>query len=736
MKIYTTSSDEVSNPLKGCSMERGDPGPKIPARRGRRTNAFRAGAMARKTREHRTSRGITPRETGQPDVDGFQDLFQAFMDNGPAIAWLKDADGRHVYLNRALQQRFYDGSKDWYGKTDFELWPPEMAARFRESDLAVLGAERTIDVVEGTVNPDGSLSWWWNFRFPFRDSSGRLYVGGMGIEISERKRLEAELTSLAAVVQHSGEFVSLARLDTQIAYVNETGAKMVGSSPEKMIGMSALEVVDQSFRDRVLDEVIPVVVEKGSWEGELEYRNLTTGEVIYAYAMIFLIRDPETGAPLYFANTSRDITDRRRAEEALLRARDELEERVRARTAELEKAYLSLKCEAEERRFLEEHLRQSQKMEAIGTLAGGIAHDFNNILAGIIGFTEMVEEDLPEDSHLREYVRRIHKASLRGRDLVRQILTFSRKADHARAPTSLSPVINETCNLLRASLPATIEILVDLRSIEDQVKASAVELQQIIMNLATNAAQAMKERGGILGISLSEIDLAEPLPLGDPGMKPGRYLELVVTDTGEGMAPDVMKRVFEPFFTTRRIGEGTGMGLAVVYGIVKSLGGAVTVESKPLAGSTFHVFLPKTDAGPESEVPVPHGIPGGTERVLFVDDEGLLVELGHDLLESLGYRVTAVTDSAKALSVFSSNPASFDLVITDQIMPGLTGIDLAKHFLGIRGDIPIILCTGHSATVSPEMAKEAGVRAFVMKPLSKEDLAEVVRAVLDVGTVQ
>jgi len=736
LKIYNTSSDEVSNPLKECSMERGDPGPKTPARRGRRTNAFRAGATARKTREHRASQGVTPRETGQPDVDGFQDLFQAFMDNGPAIAWLKDADGRHVYLNRVLQQRFYDGSKDWWGKTDFELWPPEMAARFRESDLAVLGAERTIDVVEETVNPDGTLSWWWNFRFPFRDASGRRYVGGMGMEISERKRLEAELSSLAAVVQHSSEFVSLAKLDTQIVYVNETGAKMVGSSPEKMIGMSALEVVHQPFRDRVLDEVIPVVVEKGSWEGELEYRNLATGEVMYAYAMVFLICDPETGAPLYFANTSRDITDRRRAEEALLRARDELEERVRTRTAELEKAYLSLKSETEERRSLEERLRQSQKMEAIGTLAGGIAHDFNNILAGIIGFTEMVEEDLPEDSHLREYVRRIHKASLRGRDLVRQILTFSRKADHARTPTFLSPVINETCNLLKASLPATIEILVDLRSVEDRVRSSAVELQQILMNLATNAAHAMKERGGTLRISLSEVDLTGPLPLGDPGMKPGRYLELVVTDTGEGMAPDVMKRVFEPFFTTRRIGEGTGMGLAVVYGIVKGLGGTVTVESEPRAGSTFHVFLPKTDAGPESEVPVPHGIPGGTERVLFVDDEDLLVELGHDLLESLGYRVTALTDSEKALRVFSSNPASFDLVITDQIMPGLTGIDLAKHFLAIRGDIPIILCTGHSATVSPEIAKEAGVRAFVMKPLSKEDLAEVIRAVLDVGTVQ
>jgi PAS domain S-box-containing protein len=669
-------------------------------------------------------------------VHGFQDLFRAFMDNGPAIAWLKDDEGRHVYLNRALQQRFYDGSKEWYGKTDFELWPPEMAARFRESDLAVLGAERTIDVIEETINPDGSRSWWWNFRFPFRDSSGKRYVGGMGIEISERKRLEAELSKLAAVVRHSNEFVGLATLDGEIIYVNETGARMVGSSREEMMGMSVIDFVSEPFRDKVLHEVFPALKEKGSWEGELGYSNRTSGETMHVNAMTFVVHDPETGAPLYLANTSRDITGRKRAEEALLRARDELEERVLMRTEELEKAYLSLKRETEERQFLEERLRQSQKMEAIGTLAGGIAHDFNNILAGIIGFTEMVEEDLPEDSHLREYVRRILKASLRGRDLVKQILTFSRKADHVRAPISLTPVINETCNLLRASFPAGIEIFLDMSATMDRVNASAVELQQVLMNLATNGAHAMRGMEGTLNISLGEVDLAPPFPLGDPEMKPGGYLELAVTDTGEGMTPDVMKRVFEPFFTTRGIGEGTGMGLAVVYGIVKGLGGTITVESEPQMGSTFRVLLPKAGAGSESEAPLPRRVRGGTERVLFVDDEDLLVDLAHDLLESLGYRVTGVTDSTQALRIFSSDPASFDLVITDQIMPGLTGLNLAERFLGIRKDIPIILCTGHSATVSPEVAKKAGIRAFVMKPLSKEDLTEVIRAVLDVKAVQ
>ena len=251
------------------------------------------------------------------------------------------------------------------------------------------------------------------------------------------------------------------------------------------------------------------------------------------------------------------------------------------------------------------------------------------------------------------------------------------------------------------------------------------------MNLATNASLAMQEKGGTLEISLTDIDFTPDSPVLEPDVMPGEYVQLTVKDTGVGMTPDVMKRVFEPFFTTREVGKGTGMGLAVVYGIVKDLQGTITVESAPGVGSTFRVFLPKVQAEALKEEAHTAQISGGTERILFIDDEEMLVEWGQATLERLGYTVTAVTDSKEALNTFSSDPSRFDLVITDHTMPGMTGVQIARELLKIRPDIPIILCTGHSETVSPEIAKEAGIREYLMKPLAKQELAEAVRRVSD-----
>ncbi len=439
----------------------------------------------------------------------------------------------------------------------------------------------------------------------------------------------------------------------------------------------------------------------------------------------------DQGKPLRMTGICLDITDRKKIEGELKKVLDELEKRIEERTAELQQAYDKLTEETIERERLEGQLRHSQKMEAIGTLAGGIAHDFNNILAAIIGFSEMVEEDIPLGKPSVQHVQRVINAASRGRELVQQILAFSRKTEHSRHPVSLSSVTNETVQFMRATIPATIDILLDSGPTSDTILATPVEVQQILMNLVTNASLAMQQHGGILHVSIADVDLEPDSPVLEADMAPGEYLRLVVSDTGTGMTPDVVERIFEPFFTTREVGQGTGMGLAVVYGIVKSLHGNIQVESEQGVGTTFNVFFPKVRTDAIAETLSTEQSPGKRERVLFIDDEEFLVEWGQSLLERLGYEVTAMNDSTEAFETFSSDPSQFDLVITDQTMPGITGLNLAREFLKIRPDIPVILCSGHSDVVTLDTLKEAGITEFLMKPLARQELAEIIRRVLD-----
>ncbi|MHB8111215.1 MAG: response regulator [Syntrophorhabdaceae bacterium] len=441
------------------------------------------------------------------------------------------------------------------------------------------------------------------------------------------------------------------------------------------------------------------------------------------------VRD-ENGEITCWVGINLDIDERKTMEEELRKSRDELEYRVQERTVQLQEAYESLQLESKERQKAEDQLRQSQKMEAIGTLAGGIAHDFNNILAAILGFTEMAIDDVSDRSPAKDNLKNVLKSAMRARDLVKQILTFSRKTSYDRTPILLSPLVKETSQLLRATIPATIEIKLSITVTSDTVFAAPTEVQQILMNLGTNASLAMEERGGVLEISLTDIDFM-PDSAFETEMASGEYVQLMVKDTGTGMTPDVMRRAFEPFFTTRELGMGTGMGLAVVYGIVTDLKGTITVESEPGIGSIFRVFLPKVKTEVKEDQPETLQIPTGTESILFVDDEDMLVEWARGTLEKLGYSATSLTDPARALTMFSSDPSRFDLVITDQSMPSMSGMQLARELLTIRPDIPIILCTGHSAIVSPEKAKKAGIKEFLMKPVTREELAKVVRRVID-----
>jgi PAS domain S-box-containing protein len=379
----------------------------------------------------------------------------------------------------------------------------------------------------------------------------------------------------------------------------------------------------------------------------------------------------------------------------------------------------------------EARLRQSQKMEAMGALAGGIAHDFNNILAAIIGITEMVLDDVSDNPFVRQRLERVLQASFRGRDLIRQILAFSRKSAGERKQFGLTSLIQEMHGLLRSTLPTTIRMPLAIRTSDDYVLADPTQIEQVLVNLVTNAAYAMRD-GGQLTIGVSSVTFPRGSLLPDPDLEPGSYVKLTVKDTGTGMTEEVRQRIFEPFFTTKEQGKGTGMGLAVVYGIVKSHGGAITVKSEVGQGSIFDVFLPQAQKpevtkGEETT----STLPTGTERILFVDDEELLLETMRCVLASLGYHVTVAQHGTEAWSLFLEDPSRFDLVITDQIMPDTTGLALAQKMLRVRKEMPIILCTGYSEMVSVSKAKEVGICEFFMKPVTKKELAETIRKALD-----
>jgi signal transduction histidine kinase/CheY-like chemotaxis protein len=411
--------------------------------------------------------------------------------------------------------------------------------------------------------------------------------------------------------------------------------------------------------------------------------------------------------------------------------------RVNTRTAQLNKMNEELKAEIEERKRAEKQkeslqmqLIQSQKMEAIGTLAGGIAHDFNNILSAIIGYAEISLDDAPKKSDLQSNLNNLLKAGFRGRDLIKQILTFSRQSEFESKPIRVEPVVKECIKFLRASLPATIEIRQDLK-FNATVMADPTQIHQVIMNLCTNAAHAMHEKGGILNIRLTEVELDGDFLSGYQDVFPGKFLCLSIDDTGCGISPDAVDHIFEPFFTTKEKGKGTGMGLSVVHGIVKKYHGLITVSSDPKKGTVFNVFLPVIETNAISDNDKEEILLSGTERILFVDDEYFQVDLGKKIFGRLGYEVVAETNSLKALELFRKNPDDFDLVITDMIMPNLPGDKLAKELIAIRPDIPIIICTGYSEQLEAEKAESLGLKAIVMKPLLIQDLAKTVREVLD-----
>ncbi len=386
-----------------------------------------------------------------------------------------------------------------------------------------------------------------------------------------------------------------------------------------------------------------------------------------------------------------------------------------------------------QRKRIEEELAQAHKMEAIGTLAGGIAHEFNNVIGIILGNAELALDDVPDWNPAKESLKTIRSASFRAKEVVRQILAFARKSMMAREPFEITMVVKECLKLMRASIPTTIDIKTNIVSEPQLVLGNATEIHQVLMNLCTNAAQSMGTKTGTIHVDLSQIALDQKAAGSYEGIAAGDYVRLCVKDNGCGMKPETLARIFEPYYTTKEVGQGTGMGLAVAYGIVKKTDGAISATSEFGNGTSIEVLLPlvKGTAKSEANAKEPVASEGKGQRILLVDDEPSIVNLFKQSLERLGYQVTAMTDSLSALKFFRTNPDQCDLVITDMSMPNMAGDQLAMELLKTRPDLPILICTGHSDHMDKDRAKQIGIRGYLSKPVDRQELTEAVERLLE-----
>ncbi len=424
-------------------------------------------------------------------------------------------------------------------------------------------------------------------------------------------------------------------------------------------------------------------------------------------------------------------------QEKVQSANNALEKRVQERTKQIASANKDLKKEIEvrkrhekEKTKLEGQLVQLQKMETIGTLAGGIAHDFNNILTPILGYTEMALEELSDESLLRYDIEQINNAATRGKDLVQQILTFSRQVDYEKKPLRLDVEVTEVLKLIRASFPSNIEILQELDKNCGTVLADSTQMHQIIMNLCTNAYHAMMGKGGVLMVRLDKQKVGSRTIIGTDKVQKGTYLRLCISDTGHGMDKRTVERIFEPFFTKKEVGSGSGLGLSVVHGIVNNYNGTILVESEPGKGSSFTIYLPQYSEFYEEPVNQVQSLQKGKGSILFVDDEKEITFMGKRMLESLGYSVDIKTDSQEALQAFSSDPHKYDLLVTDQAMPKMMGTELIGKVKEIRADLKSIIITGYQESIPANAMEQYGIADIISKPLIMSEFSELIGKVL------
>ena len=624
---------------------------------------------------------------------------ESILNKTPDIIYRLDPEGRFTFISDAVR-KYGHRPYTFMGKSIMEFVHPEDRDRARRKILERRSGKRGSTDLEVRLRMgfNGREDDWSAFLvsseglYDEASSRDRVFRGSQGIarDVSKTKRDESRIMTLAAVIEQAAEDVVITDPDGIIRYVNPRLETLTGYAKEEMMGRKTSLFKSGKHNQAFYADLWGTIKGGQTWNGKI-WNRIRNGSLILQDVTITPILD-KAGDVTGFASVRRDITEQDR---------------------------------------LEEQLKQSRKMEAIGTLAGGIAHDFNNILGAILGYAELSLGELNPDDPVTLYTTQILKAGERAKDLVRQILLFSRQTNQEKQPVKVSSLAKEVIKLLKATLPADIEIRTRFQEESGLVLSDPAQIHQIFMNLGTNAAHAMREGGGTLIVAIEEgrIDRTDRPMVKDPAA--ASCLKITVKDTGTGIPEEIREKIFDPFFTTKSRDEGTGMGLAVVYGIVEDHGGTIQVDSAPGQGTAFTVILPVAASRAEKLPALNMDVPGGNEHILFVDDEPDLAELTRALLEKMGYKTSAFTDSRAAFQAFREDPDRFDLIITDMRMPGMSGMEMAKEAMALRPELPVIMCTGFSEPIAASQAHAIGIRVLLNKPVLSRELGEAIRRVLD-----
>ena len=642
---------------------------------------------------------ITERKRAEEALEQAANLMRNIIDSSTDFIFVKDLNLRSILCNASFAKAVGKNPDDLTGKTDIENgWLPELVKGnpaqgirgFEADDRAALSG-KTVHNPSDPANVGGEVRIFDTVKLPLEDTKGRVFgVLGIARDVTERDRAEQERLRITTAMEQAAEAIVIADVDGNIEYVNPGFETITGYSRAEALGRNPRMLKSGKQDDAFYQRLWKTISSGAVWSGRLVNKR-KDGTLYEEEATISPVLDKNARIVNYVA-VNRDVT----------------------REVDLQR-----------------RLRQAQKLEAIGALASGIAHDFNNVLAAIIGYGQIAADQIPEHSPLHADLEQVLKAADRAADLVRQILMFSRAGEQERQPVAVDEIIKEALKLLRPSLPSTIQIRADIAAECKRVLADPTQIHQVLMNLCTNAYQAMGERGGILSLQLVPFDVMAEFAAAHVNLHEGPHVMLSVSDTGPGIAPGIIERIFEPFFTTKTEREGSGLGLSTVHGIVTAHGGEVAVYSELGQGTEFRVYLPCLDTEDRIEPGPEIVLRGGPERVLVVDDEAPLAKILTRGLKRFGYQPEAVTSGQTALAIIQDDPGLFDLVITDQTMPGITGAELAAEIAKIRSDLPVILMSGRSNFASSSNAHSPGVRACLSKPSPLHEIAQVVRRVLD-----